>query len=69
MRIGQPALLYLVPTTLGTTLLLGFLRGELNALWNGVPRAAQDARETHLQASSEPDGTTMEVGNVVDDRP
>ena len=37
MRMGQPALLYLVPATLGTTLFLGWRRGELRGLWDGVP--------------------------------
>ncbi|GAX77142.1 hypothetical protein CEUSTIGMA_g4588.t1 [Chlamydomonas eustigma] len=32
---GQPALLYLVPSTLGTVLVLGFLRGDLRILWDG----------------------------------
>ncbi|GAB4834171.1 Signal peptide peptidase-like 3 [Ancistrocladus abbreviatus] len=31
---GQPALLYLVPCTLGTTVVLGFLRRELKDLWD-----------------------------------
>ncbi|XP_011656474.1 signal peptide peptidase-like 5 isoform X2 [Cucumis sativus] len=31
---GQPALLYLVPCTLGVTVVLGFIRGELKQLWN-----------------------------------
>ncbi|WOL00946.1 signal peptide peptidase-like 2 [Canna indica] len=31
---GQPALLYLVPCTLGLVIVLGWLRGELNDLWN-----------------------------------
>lgn len=31
---GQPALLYLVPGTLGTTLAMGTLRGQLGALWS-----------------------------------
>jgi len=30
---GQPALLYLVPCTLGTVLCLGWMRGELKGLW------------------------------------
>lgn len=30
---GQPALLYIVPCTLGTVLLLGWWRGELKSLW------------------------------------
>ncbi|XP_031120745.1 signal peptide peptidase-like 5 isoform X1 [Ipomoea triloba] len=31
---GQPALLYLVPCTLGTCITLGLIRGELKKLWN-----------------------------------
>ncbi|KAK2641723.1 hypothetical protein Ddye_023486 [Dipteronia dyeriana] len=31
---GQPALLYLVPCTLGVIVLLGLVRGELKALWD-----------------------------------
>ncbi|RZB54364.1 Signal peptide peptidase-like 2 isoform C [Glycine soja] len=31
---GQPALLYLVPCTLGVTVILGCIRGELESLWN-----------------------------------
>ncbi|XP_015887060.2 signal peptide peptidase-like 5 [Ziziphus jujuba] len=31
---GQPALLYLVPCTLGVTVILGSIRGELRELWN-----------------------------------
>jgi signal peptide peptidase-like protein 2B len=37
MQMGQPALLYLVPGTLGTTLALGWKRGELQSLWEGTP--------------------------------
>ncbi|GMH09668.1 hypothetical protein Nepgr_011509 [Nepenthes gracilis] len=31
---GQPALLYLVPCTLGTAVILGLIRGELKDLWD-----------------------------------
>jgi signal peptide peptidase-like protein 2B len=31
---GQPALLYLVPCTLGITVILGLVRKELRDLWN-----------------------------------
>ncbi|KAI5402101.1 Signal peptide peptidase-like 3 [Lathyrus oleraceus] len=31
---GQPALLYLVPCTLGVAVVLGCIRGELEAIWN-----------------------------------
>lgn len=34
MEEGQPALLYLVPCTLGVTAVLGLLRGEIKELWN-----------------------------------
>ncbi|KAK7358060.1 hypothetical protein VNO80_17359 [Phaseolus coccineus] len=36
---GQPALLYLVPCTLGVTLVLGCKRGELKTLWNYEPES------------------------------
>ena len=36
MKTGQPALLYLVPCTLGTTFLIGLKRKEVRKLWNGV---------------------------------
>ncbi|KAI3887059.1 hypothetical protein MKW92_047992 [Papaver armeniacum] len=32
--LGQPALLYLVPCTLGLIVILGWVRGELKLLWN-----------------------------------
>ncbi|KAG7341173.1 signal peptide peptidase [Nitzschia inconspicua] len=35
MQMGQPALLYLVPCTLGTMTYLGWKRQELRALWDG----------------------------------
>ncbi|KAL0392536.1 UNVERIFIED_CONTAM: Signal peptide peptidase-like 3 [Sesamum radiatum] len=31
---GQPALLYLVPCTLGTCVVLGYIKGELKQLWS-----------------------------------
>jgi len=37
MHMGQPALLYLVPGTLGTTLVLSAIRGEAGLLWEGTP--------------------------------
>jgi signal peptide peptidase-like protein 2B len=35
MEMGQPALLYLVPCTLGTMIYLGWKQHELRALWDG----------------------------------
>jgi signal peptide peptidase-like protein 2B len=37
MKMGQPALLYLVPCCLGIIVYLGWKRGELQELWN-TPR-------------------------------
>ncbi|CAI5464873.1 unnamed protein product [Closterium sp. Yama58-4] len=47
---GQPALLYLVPCTLGVIVLLAWRRGELSALWNrgeesSEPRVSEDEEE------------------------
>lgn len=44
MQMGQPALLYLVPMCLGTTMFIGWRKGELSDLWNGskILRAADD---------------------------
>jgi signal peptide peptidase-like protein 2B len=44
MDTGQPALLYLVPCTLGTMLFLGWRRSELGDLWKG-PVAIRTADE------------------------
>jgi len=41
MGSGQPALLYIVPLTLGTTVVVGGLRKELRQLWLGEPVSAQ----------------------------
>jgi signal peptide peptidase-like protein 2B len=43
MRLGQPALLYLVPGTLGTGVVVSAIRGELWHLWEGVPIKSSDA--------------------------
>jgi len=54
MKLGQPALLYLVPGTLGTGLAVGFLRGELSQLWQGVPiRAESSLHESALTTKVE----------------
>lgn len=36
MGMGQPALMYLVPTTLGTLSILAWKNGDLKAMWTGV---------------------------------
>ncbi|XP_074564349.1 signal peptide peptidase-like 2 [Curcuma longa] len=43
---GQPALLYLVPCTLGLAIIFGWSRGELNDLWNySKPQANHNSIE------------------------
>ncbi|XP_071098726.1 signal peptide peptidase-like 2B [Haliotis cracherodii] len=46
MKTGQPALLYLVPCTLLTTVAIGCKRGELRYLWTGqeCPKKNDDVR-------------------------
>lgn len=56
MRKGQPALLYLVPGTLGTTLVLAWRRGDVKNLLNGTPVLEQNA-----------DGLGTEIVNCSDD--
>ncbi|TYZ69366.1 hypothetical protein PybrP1_001356 [[Pythium] brassicae (nom. inval.)] len=45
MQMGQPALMYLVPTTLGTVVALAWKNGDLKAMWTGVGLAG-DSRES-----------------------
>ncbi|CAL5192690.1 unnamed protein product [Lathyrus oleraceus] len=48
---GQPALLYIVPSTLGTFLTLGMTRGELKILWR---RGQPEMPCPHIQEDSQP---------------
>jgi len=41
-RIAQPALLYLVPTTLITMIVIAYSRKELHKLWIGVKEKKED---------------------------
>jgi len=54
MHMGQPALLYLVPGTLGTTLVISLCRGELGLLWEGkaAPVRLQEDEESSGGPSS-----------------
>ncbi|KAL3829253.1 hypothetical protein ACJIZ3_018055 [Penstemon smallii] len=45
---GQPALLYLVPCTLGTCVVLGKLRGELSELWNFSPEPTEPTASSEV---------------------
>lgn len=51
MKMGQPALLYLVPGTLGTTLVLSRCRGETSLLWEGKPARG----DRHLEEAENSD--------------
>ncbi|XP_021733233.1 signal peptide peptidase-like 5 [Chenopodium quinoa] len=46
MEQGQPALLYLVPCTLGPAVILGFFRGELKDLWNRESDSESDGQQS-----------------------
>ncbi|KAL0739913.1 hypothetical protein Bca4012_081426 [Brassica carinata] len=46
---GQPALLYIVPCTLGLAVILGLVRGELKELWNyGIEDSESNTQEDPL---------------------
>lgn len=65
MQKGQPALLYLVPATLGTVIVLGLKRGELSNLWNGFATVNQ---LTESKASTYKDDVLKEfksIGNII----
>ncbi|KAL3913400.1 MAG: hypothetical protein SGILL_006506, partial [Bacillariaceae sp.] len=81
MHMGQPALLYLVPCTLGTMIYLGWKRQELRALWEGPKviasadeivfgrRPARVAEVTTEEASNQSSNNIEESGSAefVDD--
>ncbi|KAG0578395.1 hypothetical protein KC19_4G019400 [Ceratodon purpureus] len=55
---GQPALLYIVPCTLGSVLTLGWWRGELKSLWfkgDSLEQFTVDVARVHSSAGSPPD--------------
>lgn len=65
MRVGQPALIYLVPCSLGPVIVLAAIRKELRRLWlgdfedaNRVVSAVDDGRE----AATEENGATATTG-------
>eukprot|EP00811_Abedinium_folium_P036563 NODE_9261_length_1436_cov_5.907563.p1 GENE.NODE_9261_length_1436_cov_5.907563~~NODE_9261_length_1436_cov_5.907563.p1 ORF type:complete len:281 (+),score=73.02 NODE_9261_length_1436_cov_5.907563:274-1116(+) len=53
MRMGQPALLYLVPGTLGTTLALGWRRQKLSLLWRGLSADRSQSLECVAEAAGD----------------
>jgi len=60
MQMGQPALLYLVPGTLGTTVVLSCCRGELGDLWEGRPCGSEAKTGSSTQSSG---SSTQSSGN------
>ena len=44
-QMGQPALLYLVPCTVGTTVVIAYRRGHLRAMWKGRAEQEDDQGE------------------------
>lgn len=54
MNTAQPALLYLVPTTLIPPIILGWCKGELALLWSGfkIIRATEEAKCPDVQVST-----------------
>jgi signal peptide peptidase-like 2B len=63
MQSGQPALLYLVPCTLGIVTFVAWRRGEWNELWNGI-EAERDAQRRQNQSV----GTGTDNDDDVDDQ-
>lgn len=53
---GQPALLYLVPGTLGTVSVLGLARGQFPALWDNDFEEMGAAEERRLEAAEDLEG-------------
>jgi signal peptide peptidase-like 2B len=60
MRMGQPALLYLVPCCLGTIVYMGWRRNELQDLWDG-PRCIR-AADNHIYGLAEGGGASDRGG-------
>lgn len=67
MQMGQPALLYLVPCTLGTTLVLGCKRGELQSLWDGAPPGCRGDRADGIAEAGR--APAVELGHIPEDSP
>uniref|UniRef100_K3X0Z0 PA domain-containing protein n=1 Tax=Globisporangium ultimum (strain ATCC 200006 / CBS 805.95 / DAOM BR144) TaxID=431595 RepID=K3X0Z0_GLOUD len=57
MQMGQPALMYLVPTTLGSLLTLAWMNGDLRAMWTtGVGLHDSDDKRSDGEADDEEAG-------------
>lgn len=49
---GQPALLYLIPCTLGLCMLLAWRRGEVRSMWHGL---RSELKRTRFSGSTDPE--------------
>ena len=54
MKSGQPALLYIVPTTLYTIIALAWLRGDLRAMWEGSDEEKAEERMHNARMQGRP---------------
>lgn len=72
MQKGQPALLYIVPCTLLTTYVIGWLRGELKLLWTGLilPKPDKDQENPTDGPENQPEragaGSETSISSVSD---
>jgi hypothetical protein len=71
MRMGQPALLYLVPCTLWPFLLLAWSRGDIAELWDGIRTERPPSLELLCPGSGDSsggeEGSSRGVGDVEGD--
>eukprot|EP01116_Phalansterium_solitarium_P002789 TRINITY_DN1305_c1_g2_i2.p1 TRINITY_DN1305_c1_g2~~TRINITY_DN1305_c1_g2_i2.p1 ORF type:complete len:368 (-),score=85.51 TRINITY_DN1305_c1_g2_i2:340-1443(-) len=67
LQKGQPALLYLVPCTLLTTVYFGYKRGELRDLWRGYPESVQPP--VVVTSGAEDEMALLEEGRAVEPEP
>lgn len=57
-KVGQPALLYIVPSVLSSVVILGYFRGELNELWKyneEIPEYKAGEGKVEVEAEAEKD--------------
>jgi len=69
LQLAQPALLYLVPSTIGLVALVAWKKGMLNDIWVGLPPESGESSQGHLMHNEEDkvtnlDGDGAELGKV-----
>lgn len=50
-KAAQPALLYIVPSTLLPIMIAGYINGQFRELWNGIQSAQKPEEEADLEAN------------------